>query len=336
MKKPGVVWLVWIVMLVVVFSATCAQSEAIARKTAKEKLAILDLEPTYGIERELAKGLSVIIRDEIHSFGDYEVLSREDLQAVASQEQLKQALGCDEGGTCLVDFGRAIGTRFMVVGSISKFGTTYTISLRMLDTKGETAGVINRTSMNCKCAEDDLIVIAQNVAAKLLGKETPEMLAAKQVAEKERLAAEKSKADEAEKKKFAAEQARLAEEKKRKIVSAPVVYEKPVAPFKITEIFHPSVITMGGDKGDLTVYWSGNPVFPVTMTYFNKGLCPSPYNCVNPTKQFKVSANPLYFPGALWCNDISRAGDYFFDYGVVLEDAAGNRTQEQSATFTCR
>ncbi len=122
----------------------------------------------------------------------------------------------------------------------------------------------------------------------------------------------------------------------RKVVSALVVYGKPVAPFRITDVLHPSVITMGGDKGDLAVHWSGNPVFPVTMTYFNKGLCPSPYNCVNPTKQFNVSTNPFYFPGALWCGDISKGGDYFFDYGVVLEDAAGNRTQEQPATFTCR
>lgn len=225
--------LVWFILLVVIFPAVLAQGAATAGKNAKEKLAVLDLEAKYGIEKNFAEGLSVIIRDEIHSFGDYEVMSREDLKAVASQEQLKQALGCDEGGQCLIDFGRAIGTRFMVVGSISKFGATYTISLRMLDTKAESAGVVDRVSMNCKCAEDDLITTAQTVSAKLMGKETPEMLAAKEAAEKERqvaekrkfektekdkqavLVEEKRKADEAEKKKAAAEQARVAEEKRK-------------------------------------------------------------------------------------------------------------------------
>ncbi|MFH0782750.1 MAG: SUMF1/EgtB/PvdO family nonheme iron enzyme [Pseudomonadota bacterium] len=234
MKKLRVAGLLSLILFGIVAFVICAQAAETAQKTPKEKLAILDLEAKYGIAREFAEGLSVIIRDEIHSFGNYEVMSREDLQAVASQEQLKQALGCDEGGQCLVDFGRAIGTRFMVVGSISKFGATYTISLRMLDTKGENAGVVNRASLNCKCAEDELINTAQAVAAKLMGKKTPEMLAAKQAAEKERLAAEKSeakkvekaekekqagkaeekrKADEAEKKTIVAEQARLAEEK---------------------------------------------------------------------------------------------------------------------------
>jgi hypothetical protein len=53
------------------------------------------------------------------------------------------------------------------------------------------------------------------------------------------------------------------------------------------------------------------------------------------TKDFSVSANPLIFPGALGCDNIQQAGNYFFDYAVVLEDAHGNRTQEVAAGFTC-
>ena len=222
MKKPKIVGQLLVMVFFFVCSASFAQDAPTTRKAGKEKLAILDLEAKYGIEREFAEGLSVIIRDEIHNFGKYEVMSREDLQAVASQEQMKQALGCDEGSTCLVDFGRAIGTRFIVVGSISKFGTTYTISLRVLDTKGESAGVVNRTSMKCKCAEEDMIITAQNVAAKLMGKETPEMLAEKQAAEKERLAAGKSKAEKADKEKQAAlaEGRRKADETEKKKIAA--------------------------------------------------------------------------------------------------------------------
>ncbi len=189
MKKTRVIGLLPIILFGIVASAVWAQGAVTANKIAKEKLVILDLEAKNGIPREFAEGLSVIIRDEIDSFCNYEIMSREDLQAVASQEQLKQALACDEGGRCLIDFGRAIGTRFMVVGSIAKSDDTYTISLRMLDVKGEGAGVVNRASMNCKCAEDDLIVIAQNVAAKLMSKETPGRLAAKQAAEQKRLTA---------------------------------------------------------------------------------------------------------------------------------------------------
>jgi len=142
-----------------------------AEKKSKERLAVMDLEAKRGTDTELAEALSIIIRDKLYSFGDYQVMSKSDIVAVASREQLKQALGCDDGTSqCLVNFGRAIGTRFMVAGDISKLGSTYTISLRMLDTKSESAGVVNRISERCKCEEDDLIGTAENVAARLVGK----------------------------------------------------------------------------------------------------------------------------------------------------------------------
>lgn len=153
-------------------SGIVADSPAQAvEKKAKERLAVLDIEAKYGVKQDLADGLSVIIRDTLHGYGEYQVMSQEDIKAVASREQLVQALGCDESsGQCLIDFGRKIGSRFMVAGSISKFGETYTVSLRMLDTKGANAGVVSRVSENCKCKEDDLIGTVQDVAAALLGK----------------------------------------------------------------------------------------------------------------------------------------------------------------------
>ncbi|HBG20185.1 MAG TPA: hypothetical protein DDY32_13170 [Desulfobulbaceae bacterium] len=136
----------------------------------KERLAVLDLESKYGVEKDFAEAISVIVRDEIHGHGIFEVMSREDIRAVASREALLQAMGCDEDGSCLVDFGRLIGTRFMVAGSIAKIGTTYTLSLRMLDTKGENAGLVNRVSEQCNCDENQLIKSVKNVAAGIMGK----------------------------------------------------------------------------------------------------------------------------------------------------------------------
>ncbi len=186
-----------------------------AEKKAKERLAVLDLEAKHGVEKSLAEALSVIVRDKLHGFGEYEVMSKGDIQAVASREQLKQALGCDDDGSqCLVDFGRAIGTRFMVAGDISKLGATYTVSLRMLDTKGEGASVKNRVSESCKCDEDALIVTVQDVAAKLLGK--PTATAAKKAEEEaKKLAEEKSIAAAAEQKRLAEERRKAEEEKQR-------------------------------------------------------------------------------------------------------------------------
>jgi len=179
----------------------------------REKLAVLDLEAKWGVEQGFAEGLSVLVRDEIHRFGKYEVMSREDITAVASREAMLQAMGCDEGGTCLVDFGRTLGTRFMVAGSVSKFGTTYSISLRLLDTRGKNAGIVNRVSDSCKCSVDDFIETVHRVAGKLVGHDE-DAVAVEKAKELQELEAE------AEKKKLTSKIKRLQEEKERAVAES--------------------------------------------------------------------------------------------------------------------
>ena len=133
----------------------------------KEKLAVMDLKAKYGVEQELAEGLSVVIRDAIQGLGDYEVVSKDDVEVVAIRTAIRQSLGCDDT-KCLIAVGRSLGTKFMVAGAISKFGDTYNISLRLIDTVGENAGVKERVNRNCKCAEDELIEAAKVTASLLL------------------------------------------------------------------------------------------------------------------------------------------------------------------------
>lgn len=205
LRMNRMVRMILTIMLFVVPSISSVQA---AERRAKERLAVLDLEATHGVEKSFAEALSVIVRDKLHSFGDYQVMSKGDIQAVASREQLLQAMGCDDDGSsqCLVNFGRAIGTRFMVAGDISKIGSTYTVSLRMLDTKGENAGVTNRVSEDCKCDDDALIGTVRDVAAKLVGK--PTETAMKKLEEEKKIAEERKKTEEAEQK-------RVVEEKRK-------------------------------------------------------------------------------------------------------------------------
>ena len=127
----------------------------------------MDLKAKHGVKESLAEGLSVVIRDTIQGSGDYEVLSKEDVEVIAKRTAIRQSLGCDDT-KCLIDIGRALGTKFMVAGAISKFGDTYNISLRLLNTMGDDAGVKRRINSNCKCPEDALIEAAKGTARKLL------------------------------------------------------------------------------------------------------------------------------------------------------------------------
>jgi hypothetical protein len=129
----------WIILKIVLWIPSAA--------SAKEQLAVLDLKAKHGVEQSLAEALSVEIRDAIHSFGKYEVLSREDLEAIAERTKTQQLLGCDNS-ICLVDFGKKIGTQFMVAGSLSKIGETYSLSLRLIKVVGEDSGVKKRTAIS--------------------------------------------------------------------------------------------------------------------------------------------------------------------------------------------
>ena len=136
---------------------------------AKEQLAVMDLQANHEVETSLAEALSEEIRNEIHSFGDYEVLSGDDLRALSKRTILQQKLGCMDN-QCLISFGQKIGTKYMVAGSVSKIGKIYSINLKLMDTEGENVGVKNRVSEKCKGKEEELFRTARDAAAKLMGK----------------------------------------------------------------------------------------------------------------------------------------------------------------------
>ena len=134
---------------------------------AVERLAVMDLKAKHGVRKSLAEGLSVVVRDAIQGLGHYEVLSKDDVGMIAERTAIRQSLGCDDT-KCLIDIGRSLGSKFMVAGAISKFGATYNLSLRLINTVGKDAGVKNRASKTCKCAEDELINTSVALAAELM------------------------------------------------------------------------------------------------------------------------------------------------------------------------
>ena len=102
--------------------------------------------------------------------------------------------------------------------------------------------------------------------------------------------------------------------------------------FKITKVEYPSRVVSNGTKGDLTVYWSGDPVFPVKIAYRPKS-CSSGVVCSTPSIRIDNRRNPLVFPKAVWC---ASAKDIHFDYEVVMIDARGTESAPYPAPFDCK
>ena len=155
-------------VICLLLASSCAVSSF-----AKEKLAVMDLKADYGVSTPLAVALSRHIRDQIHNHGAYEVMSKEDVYAIVDRIQCIQQSGAVADIQCLVDAAHELGTRYMVIGSVSKLGSTYSIHLRLLDTGEKDPGVRKRANQDCRCAEDDLIQAAREVADLLMTEEPP-------------------------------------------------------------------------------------------------------------------------------------------------------------------
>ncbi len=137
------------------------------QSSAKDRLAVMDLETNTGVDQGLAQALSEEIRTVIHNLCGYEVLSKQDIEAISKRLRTQYTFGCEKDLQCLIDFGNQLETKYMVAGSISRIDRTYSISLRLIDTQGEEAGVKKRSIEKCY-AQNQLFDTAKAAATSLI------------------------------------------------------------------------------------------------------------------------------------------------------------------------
>jgi hypothetical protein len=131
-----------------------------------EKLAVMELEAIGDVSDVVVEAMTNYLKDEIHSQGQYSTISREEIEALATRLALQQASGNCTSDECLADMGKALGTRLMVYGSISKIGSVFSVSLRLLDT--DTKEPVNRVNKLCKCGEEELFGTIKLAAQELM------------------------------------------------------------------------------------------------------------------------------------------------------------------------
>ena len=99
---------------------------------AREYIAIIDFEGINVSEGD-AKAITQRLNSEMIKLEVYQVLERSEMKRLL-EEQKFQYLGCVDLN-CAVELGKMIGAKYMVVGSISKVGNTYSIDSRLIDVK---------------------------------------------------------------------------------------------------------------------------------------------------------------------------------------------------------
>jgi len=119
---------------------------------AQESIAVLQLDGK-GLSEVEASILTDRLRSELFQTGKFDVVEREKMNDIL-REQNFQLTGCTSD-ECLVQVGELIGVSEMVGGSVSKFGSMYSISIRLIsvetgkilqtaifDHKGEIEGLL--------------------------------------------------------------------------------------------------------------------------------------------------------------------------------------------------
>lgn len=107
---------------------------ALAAGTEKPRLAVLELQAS-GVPPETATALYDSMVQEVSRRGFFDVVSSKDIATLLGLERQKEVLGCNEAAqSCMAELAGAIGSRFVLSGSLSKLGDALQLSLQMLDT----------------------------------------------------------------------------------------------------------------------------------------------------------------------------------------------------------
>ncbi|MFZ1700340.1 MAG: hypothetical protein WBO10_08225 [Pyrinomonadaceae bacterium] len=106
------------------------------------------------------------------------------------------------------------------------------------------------------------------------------------------------------------------------------------APLQITRLRYPQNIRWNGPRGNMTVYWKGDPQFPLRVIFAPR-TCPAGVNGITETRTFNAPTNPFMATQAVWCAG-PGGFTYKWDYEVYLQDATGAISNRVRAPGVCR
>lgn len=98
----------------------------------KQTIAVLDFE-SIGSEEHLGKAVSEIMRTELIDTNRYRVVERSQINKTISEQRFQKSGLIDDKSA--VELGKLLGADLIVIGSVVKIGTSYTINSRMIDMK---------------------------------------------------------------------------------------------------------------------------------------------------------------------------------------------------------
>lgn len=103
-------------------------SPRVEAQSSRPAVALLDFD--YGTVQkwwsgnwDIGKGISDMLVDELVNDGSYRVIERRRLDAVLAEQNFSNSDRADPGAATVAQIGKVLGVKYLIVGSITKFGT---------------------------------------------------------------------------------------------------------------------------------------------------------------------------------------------------------------------
>jgi curli biogenesis system outer membrane secretion channel CsgG len=102
--------------------------EPLAAQTTRPTVAVLNFEfgsvqHWWSGNQDIGAGIADMVVDELVNDGSFRVIERQQLDAIMAEQDLAQSERADPSAKALVQIGKLIGARYIVTGSVTKFGT---------------------------------------------------------------------------------------------------------------------------------------------------------------------------------------------------------------------
>jgi len=114
---------------------------------AREYIAIIDFDGINVSEND-AKALTQRLTSEMISLELYQVLERSEMKRLLNEQKFQYS-GCVDT-RCAVDIGKMLGAKYMVIGSISKLGKSYSLDARLISVESSESYVSAKYTVDGK------------------------------------------------------------------------------------------------------------------------------------------------------------------------------------------
>jgi len=109
--------------LLLVMCASSSQAQSPRPTVAILNFDYGTIEHWWGGNQDIGQGISDLLVDELVNDGSYRVIERKRLDAILAEQNFAQSERADPSAKTLASVGKMLGVKYMIVGSITKFGT---------------------------------------------------------------------------------------------------------------------------------------------------------------------------------------------------------------------